>query len=206
MIGKSAPWFFRKRATLFGVMYGLSFFLGFLIAGLMNTSQRPFFASFAHIELSAVVVLAFTFGGYALRLWASSYLPGSIVWQQDIQIGDLRESGPYRFTRNPLYLGNFLQAIGIGMLGTWQVLALLVISMLAYQYAIISVEERFLIATRDQEYSCYLARVQKFFPAPWKVAPGTGQRASLSDGFRSELGTAGFAILSLVLLIVLWPR
>jgi protein-S-isoprenylcysteine O-methyltransferase Ste14 len=203
---QKAPWFFRKRASLFGMIYGVAFFFGFFIAGLMGTPTRSFYLTSGHVEIFAGLVLLFTFGGYALRVWASSYLAASIVWQQDVQLGELRQSGPYRFVRNPLYVGNFLQAIGMGLLGTWQVLAILLIAMSIYQAAIVSVEEKFLTAERGDQYKRYLAAVPRFIPLPWKVAPDGGQHGSLRDGVRSELMTSGFAVASLIIIAITWPR
>ena len=83
-----------------------------------------------------------------------------------MQLGDLTLSGPYRFSRNPLYLGNFMQAIGIGMLGPWPVLVLLTILVLAYCLMLIAVEEPYLARKNGVAYARYRATVPKFFPLP----------------------------------------
>jgi protein-S-isoprenylcysteine O-methyltransferase Ste14 len=182
----SAPWFFKQRFTLFAAAYGLSFFGGYTLAGLFGIATRPVFLSTQHPRLLALVAAACVAGGYALRLWASSFIAATIVWTQDVQLGDLTRSGPYRFTRNPLYLGNFVQAIGIGMLGPWPVLVLLTILMLAYCLLLIAVEEPYLARKNGAAYASYRATVARFFPLPGKVARDGGARGSLGDGWRSE--------------------
>jgi len=198
-----APWFFRKRFLLFGAVYGVAFFFGNLITPLAGLSREPAFLSLGNSSFYALIPIAFAIGGYAVRVWASSYLAASIVWQQDIQLGELRVSGPYRFTRNPLYLGNFLQAIGIGLLGPWLVTGMLVVLMIAYQLLIISVEERFLEERNGAAYREYKTSVARFVPLPWKIAPDGGQPGNLWDGLRSEKMTAGFAIFATIVAIVL---
>ena len=53
--------------------------------------------------------------GEAVRLWAASHI-GPISRTRDAGVGRLVTSGPYRFIRNPLYLGNTLMAAGFGAL------------------------------------------------------------------------------------------
>ncbi|MDQ6825811.1 MAG: isoprenylcysteine carboxylmethyltransferase family protein [Candidatus Eremiobacteraeota bacterium] len=201
-----APWYFRKRFTVFGLMYGLSFPLGFLISGVTGMPPMSAYASTGHPLIFGAIALSAAVGGYAVRVWASSYLAASIVWQQDVQLSTLRSSGPYRFTRNPLYLGNLLQALGMGLFGTWAVLALLLTSMLIFTYALIRAEESFLSWQGGSAYEQYCAAVARLMPLPWKIAPARGQRGELRDGLRSELGTAGVAAAAIMAMFLTWPR
>ena len=200
-----APWYFRKRFTVFGMVYGVSIFTGYVLTGLIGAPPVRAYVASGHPWLGGAIALACAAGGYALRVWASSYLSADVVWHDDVQGGALRVSGPYRFTRNPLYLGNMLQAIGIGLLFPWPVLVLLCITMPAFCVALASVEERFLSREHGAAYERYRASVPPFFPLPWRVAPG-GERGSLADGVRSEKMTAAFAAAVLVMLVVTWPR
>ena len=54
--------------------------------------------------LSLLVCLAVTSAGLSLRLWACGHLKKE---------KELTTSGPYRYTRNPLYLGNVFIGIGV---------------------------------------------------------------------------------------------
>lgn len=58
----------------------------------------------------AVVTVGFVVAGLgeALRLWAAGHL---------LKTRELVTSGPYRYTRNPLYLGRLLILTGIGIAG-----------------------------------------------------------------------------------------
>ena len=201
-----APWFYRKRFTVFGLVYGAAFFIGYEVTGLTGQPLAPLFVSSGRPALFGALAVACVLGGYALRVWASSYLAASIVWKEDVHVGELRVSGPYRFTRNPLYLGNVIQSVGVGLLGPWPVFVLVVAGVLALDLALIVVEERALAREAGAAYARYCARVARLVPLPWKIAPRAEQRGSLRDGLRSETMTAGIAAVAIVITALRWPR
>jgi protein-S-isoprenylcysteine O-methyltransferase Ste14 len=201
-----APWFYRKRFTVFGLVYGAAFFFGYELAGFTGQPLAPVFVTSGRPELAGALAVACVLGGYALRVWASSYLAAAIVWKEDVHVGELRVSGPYRFTRNPLYLGNVIQSVGVGLLGPWPVFVLVVAGVLALDLALIVVEERALAPRAGAAYARYRARVARFVPLPWKIAPGAGQRGSLADGLRSEIPMAVLAAGAIIITALRWPR
>jgi protein-S-isoprenylcysteine O-methyltransferase Ste14 len=73
------------------------------------------------------------------------------------------QSGPYRFTRNPMYVGMTLAYIGAALvLNTGWPLVLLPIVLLALVQLVISREEAFLAATFGREYLDYQQRVRRW--------------------------------------------
>jgi len=67
------------------------------------------FAIFSHpTPRSLAVGLAVSLAGLALRAWAA----GHLAKNQRLAV-----SGPYAFTRNPLYLGTLLTALGLAVAG-----------------------------------------------------------------------------------------
>jgi protein-S-isoprenylcysteine O-methyltransferase Ste14 len=71
--------------------------------------------------------------------------------------------GPYRFSRNPLYLGQFLGTLGIAGLFTnvWQVILLL--SVLFYvNFVVVPAEERQLEENFGNAYRQYRAKVRRW--------------------------------------------
>jgi len=197
----AAPWLYRQRAMVIGIIYGVSFFFGYLIAGVSGLSVAPAFRSFGLEPWLAAAAILFACGGFALRVWASSYLPASIVYHQDVVGEELRVSGPYRFIRNPLYLGNVLQAIGVGLLGPWPVFAFLAIAMLIYSRYLARVEEKFLASVHGETFEKYTHAVPAFIPVPGKALPEGTQPHSLSAGFNAEkyLGIAALVVIAVVI-------
>ena len=72
-------------------------------------------------------------------------------------------NGPYRFTRNPIYIGMFLGQIGlaIGFDNLW-VLATLVPFYLVIRYGVIAREEAYLERKFGAVYLGYKSRVRRF--------------------------------------------
>jgi protein-S-isoprenylcysteine O-methyltransferase Ste14 len=71
--------------------------------------------------------------------------------------------GPFRFTRNPLYLAMALLTIGAGLwLNTWWVLVLLLPAVLLIDRFVIAREEAYLRRRFGAEFDAYTARVRRW--------------------------------------------
>jgi protein-S-isoprenylcysteine O-methyltransferase Ste14 len=73
------------------------------------------------------------------------------------------ETGPYRFTRNPIYLGMFLGLVGLAIAfdNLW-LLAMLVPFTLAIRYGVVAREEAYLERKFGDAYRQYRARVRRW--------------------------------------------
>lgn len=72
-------------------------------------------------------------------------------------------SGPYRFTRNPAYVGMALAYAGIAILaGAIWPFATLVPTLIVVDRAVIAREERYLARRFGSEYTAYRARVRRW--------------------------------------------
>lgn len=120
----------------------------------------PLLPMVAALALGAVLVtLAVALGGWAFRTMAAageSPNPGQPT--EAIVVG-----GPFRRSRNPLYLAMTLLAAGVALLvnSGWG-LALLVPALIAIHYGAIRHEERYLERTFGDEYRAYRARVRRW--------------------------------------------
>jgi protein-S-isoprenylcysteine O-methyltransferase Ste14 len=71
--------------------------------------------------------------------------------------------GPFRFTRNPLYLALAFLTIGAGLwLNTWWVLILLLPAAAVVDRVVIAQEEAYLRRRFGAEYDAYTARVRRW--------------------------------------------
>ena len=87
--------------------------------------------------------------GEAIRVWAAGHLEKS---------REVTSSGPYRFTRHPLYLGSSIMAIGVGIgCRSYVVAALVLVYMGATLAAAIRTEEAFLRERFGDAYDAYAA-------------------------------------------------
>ena len=123
--------------------------LGFACAALFLFFARP--SSWTRI-IGAVVALP----GLTLRAWASGYLRKNEA---------LATSGPYAYTRNPLYLGSFL--IGLGFtIAAGQILLVVIflIMILGIYLPVMRVESVTLAELFGKKYVRYAKEVPLLFP------------------------------------------
>ncbi len=195
------PWDFRYRGILFGVLYGVAFFLGFEIQSVLGGSFEPTYAVLARpfgeagVHAGAWIAAAICFLGFFIRWWGSSYLTSGVVWSGDVVTGGVEVSGPFRYVRNPLYLGNIFIALGVGLAGPPAVTVLVVAFNIAYIFRLIAVEERFLAQAHGASYRSYQQAVPRLVPRLHPAfAPESSQMPAVLDGFLGELFTLGFAL------------
>ena len=75
----------------------------------------------------------------------------------------LVESGPFAFTRNPMYLGIVIVAIGAALTaGTWLMWLVPIVIFVLDDFVIIPFEERSVERARGDAYRAYKARVRRW--------------------------------------------
>ncbi|MFI5010798.1 MAG: methyltransferase family protein [Hyphomicrobiales bacterium] len=102
--------------------------------------------------------------GFVLAIWAIVTIrkAGTRV-ETHMPTTTIVANGPYRFTRNPIYIGMFLGQIGlaIGFDNLW-VLATLVPFYLVIRYGVIAREENYLERKFGTVYLSYKSRVRRW--------------------------------------------
>jgi hypothetical protein len=122
--------------------------LGFAFAVLYFGLARPTWRSLA---LGGVLIVP----GILVRALASGHVRKNQA---------LATSGPYAYTRNPLYLGSLLIGIGFAIAArSWQVGGLLVAMFFAIYVPVIRGEEKFL-REKFPEFEEYARRVPRMLP------------------------------------------
>jgi protein-S-isoprenylcysteine O-methyltransferase Ste14 len=72
-------------------------------------------------------------------------------------------AGPYRFTRNPMYVGMALLTVALGLLlNTWWPIVLLIPTLILVQVFVIAREERYLRRRFGAEYEAYTRQVRRW--------------------------------------------
>jgi len=96
--------------------------------------------------------------GLALRAWAAGHIRKN---------AQLATSGPYAFTRNPLYLGSFLLGLGFTIAAGRLVLGLLFATLfLGIYLPVMRVEASTMAQLFGSQYETYRRAVPLFFPRP----------------------------------------
>jgi protein-S-isoprenylcysteine O-methyltransferase Ste14 len=129
--------------------------VGFVFAVLCFWLARPTWRS---VALGAVVIVP----GLLLRALASGYVRKNEA---------LATSGPYAYTRNPLYLGSLLIAVGFAVAArSWWVGGVLAVMFFAIYLPVIRDEEAFLRA-KFPEFEEYARQVPRMLP---RIRPYSG--------------------------------
>ena len=139
--------------------------MGFVFAGVYIWLARPTFVSMAW---SLLLVLP----GIWLRGYAAGYVKKN---------AELTMTGPYAYTRNPLYLGSMLIAFGFAAASKSIVIVLLLAALFAVIYIpVIRSEEEFL-RSKCAGFDTYAARVPRLLPRlrSTRVADGEPGQFSL---------------------------
>lgn len=123
--------------------------LGFLFAAVFLVFARPQPVTLAIGGAVAVV-------GILIRAWAS----GHIRKNQNLAV-----SGPYAYTRNPLYLGSFILGLGfVAASGVWWLGVIFIGLFLGIYLPVMRVEAQDLVGLFGEDYAEYARRVPLFFP------------------------------------------
>jgi protein-S-isoprenylcysteine O-methyltransferase Ste14 len=135
------------------------------------------------------VALAAT--GELVRLWAVRHI-GVISRTRAERLGPLVASGPFRYVRNPLYLGNLALWAGLGLAAGLPRPTIAIVALLALAYhAIVRWEERLLDRRVGEPYRAYARRVPRWIPRvpAHPDDPPSAAPFSWRDTLFSERGT-----------------
>jgi protein-S-isoprenylcysteine O-methyltransferase Ste14 len=126
--------------------------MGFLCAALFCLVSRP---TLRFMAWGLPLVLA----GLVLRIWSAGHIRKG---------REIAQSGPYAFTRNPLYLGSFLIGIGFAVQsGVWLLVPFFALVFLLIYLPVMHQEERELESAHGDGYLDYRRRVPLFIPTRW---------------------------------------
>lgn len=108
---------------------------------------------------------ALAVAGGLWRLWAAGYIEKGRV---------LAQGGPYALSRNPLYLGSFVMALGVILAGQgYWLLPLFLAFFLVFYLPVMRAEEGDLYRAHGERFLGYARRVPLFFPR-WSGSRGDG--------------------------------
>jgi protein-S-isoprenylcysteine O-methyltransferase Ste14 len=166
-LGFWAPWvggwdFGWRTATLVWLPFELSRF------GLCSFSA----AMPIVIVLGALAALA----GAVLRVWGAAYLGYSTVHHGDMQAGAVMADGPFRYLRNPLYLGGWFMMLAVTLLMTPSGALFTIVLISIFYMRLILGEEAFLGKQLGQPYQEYLRAVPRLLPRLRSGLPLAGNK------------------------------
>jgi hypothetical protein len=137
--------------------------------------------------------------GAWLRTWGAAYLGAGVVQDRRMHGAGVVADGPYRYVRNPLYLGTFVHTLALALLMPVSGAIFAVVSIGWFQVRLILAEEPFLAERLGTAYSDYCAKVPRLWPAMKARVSAGGTRPRWGQAVLGEIykwGVAGsFAVL-----------
>lgn len=194
---------FRLRMLINAAIILLGFW-----APWQETTSRRSLLEWLPLELSRHGLLAFTAGvpaviGLAsviaalavlLRTWGTAYLGPATVNSLSMKAGAVVADGPYRYLRNPLYVGLWCMVAALAFLmpPTGALCSMVLITFFMVRLTL--GEEAFLAARLGEPYHAYLRAVPRFLPLLRSRLSSSGARPHWIKSALTELTPIGVFI------------
>ena len=137
--------------------------------------------------------------GMVLRVWGAAYLGYDIVHHADMQAGAVMAAGPYRYVRNPLYIGGWFMFAAISLLVTPGGALFIMSFAIFFQFRLILGEEAFLAGQLGEPYREYLRAVPRLIPRWHSDLPQADARPRWLTAVLTEIMPIGtFVTLAIV--------
>jgi protein-S-isoprenylcysteine O-methyltransferase Ste14 len=212
---RATEWEFRHRTWLFLAIFciGLSFYWldphnsGQVIAGVLQGRVTFLHSNRRQSTVRVIFLLAAVIVGIGamIRTWAGAYIRADVLQDSKIRTEKLVADGPFRYTRNPLYLGILIGVFGAGVMCSpvgWAVQVGLAILLL---YRLIGREEGELLNTHNESFGAYCRAVPRLFPAIKPRIDSSSARPHWREGFGVQLAWWGISLANLTWAITLRP-
>jgi protein-S-isoprenylcysteine O-methyltransferase Ste14 len=195
---------YKFRFILHGIIYTLGFFAPWNYALHLdhNSTAREALFTFLGEHISTrneagffvavtTAALILTALGALLRTWGTAYVSAGIVQSRAMHGDAMLADGPYRRTRNPLYLGTLLHTLGLVIIMPPSGAVLTIVLIWILQIRLALAEEPFLAEKFGAPYLDYVARVPRFLPALEARVPAAGAKPHWLQAFLGELYFTG---------------
>lgn len=202
---------YRLRGVILLVIVLVGFWAPWIQA--LDLGKRISLLEWMALELSRAGLLRFTYAtpvviiagaliaalGMVLRIWGSAYIGPGTVLARTMRAGELEADGPYRYVRNPLYLGTWflIAAIAFLMPPTGALFAMPVVTI--FLLRLILAEESFLASQLGAPYEQYLRAAPRLFPRLRTSLPRTSSNPRWPIAVLSELNSVSIFITLAVL-------
>ena len=194
---------FRLRMWVQVVIVVLGFWAPWI--GRLDLSRRYSTLAWLALEISRTGLIRFAYAvplvivagaliaaiGAVFRVWGAAYLGYSTVHHAEMQAGALVAAGPYRYVRNPLYLGGWFMILAISLLMPPTGALFVMVLMTYFFLRTIFSEEAFLSAKLGEPYRAYLRAVPRIVPRFRSSLPALAAEPHWGVALLTELNALG---------------
>jgi len=202
---------FRLRMAIMAIVIILGFWAPWI--EVWGIGRRIPLLEWLALEISRSGVLPFTVASPAvillatllaaesvvLRVWGTAYLGPFTVQHGRMQAGALLADGPYRFVRNPLYIGSWCVFAAMASLMPVSGALFAMVLLTVFLYRLILGEEAFLARELGQPYVEYKHAVPRLLPRLRTGVDSTGRKPQWTHAFLAEVNPIGVFLILAVL-------
>jgi protein-S-isoprenylcysteine O-methyltransferase Ste14 len=200
-----SPALFRYRVVIFLALYLIGFnvpWSRYFAIGTESTTWIVLSSLLANSGLTnlayatvIVTILAIVCGlaGAALRLWATAYLGAGVMNDGSLRADRVVASGPYRYLRNPLYLGNMLTSLAVSILMPPAGAVFFLAGSALLTAALVAAESPHLAQQLGPAYAAYREQVPSFLPAVRPHVPAATVQPHWAQSLAAEVFHVGVA-------------
>jgi protein-S-isoprenylcysteine O-methyltransferase Ste14 len=192
VLGFVAPWDFVLHLDGAGPNGAGNAHVWGLLAVLL--SQGGAMSIAAAFNLLLAVAIACALAGAWLRTWGSAYLGADVMRDTSMRSDGVVADGPYRYVRNPLYLGSWLNLLALALLMPASGAVFAIAMLIAFHLRLIFSEEAFLRAKLGEPYAAYCAKVPRVLPALRPQVAASGARPRWGQAALAEIFMWGSAV------------
>jgi protein-S-isoprenylcysteine O-methyltransferase Ste14 len=138
-------------------------------------------------RIALFVGVALVFAAGWIRSWATSYLRYDIMRNPRIHTDRLICDGPFRYLRNPLYLGNLLMVAGVTPMLPRTGVVVLVAGSVLFVSRLVMREEMEMQQTHGESFLEYCRTVPRWLPSTRRSEKSTMYTPSFVNGVLGEL-------------------
>jgi protein-S-isoprenylcysteine O-methyltransferase Ste14 len=203
---KASALLFRYRMVINLVIIVLGFWTPWI--QYLGLGSRILLLEWLALELSRTGLLSFTVAtpviivwgalvaalGAVIRIWGAAWLGHGVVLDAQMQASTLTADGPFRYVRNPLYLGIgcMFAALALIMPATGAVFVLIAAPL--FLFSLIRGEEAFLTAQFGDSYRAYMLAVPRLIPRLRTTLRPSGNKPHWLQAVLSEINPIGVFI------------
>jgi len=203
---KLSVFLFRYRMVINMVIIVLGFWSPWI--QYLGLGSRILLLEWLALEIARIGLLSFTVAtpvlivsgalvaaiGAILRIWGAAWLGHGVVFDAKMQAGSLKADGPFRYVRNPLYLGIacMFAALALIMPATGALFVLVAAPL--FLFALIRGEEAFLTAQFGDLYRTYQLAVPRVIPRLRTTVRPSGNKPHWLQAVLSEINPIGVFI------------
>lgn len=206
-----SPAIFRFRVVIFTLLYFLGFYAPWSRYGagaqLLSTTWIVLAGACARTGLlnlgnatvlvTVVAIAAGLLGGW-LRLWATAYLGAGVMNDKSLRADRVMASGPYRYLRNPLYVGNLLTCVAVAILMPVSGAIVFLVGCTLLTLALVAAEGPHLVQQLGPAYEQYRALVPGYVPAIRSNVEASTAKPRWMQALAAEIFHVGYALCLLV--------